>query len=115
MRMKDNNWATRFDAAANPERTTGPGGTAVLHDLADRLGLTDALGEATRPACPPGLGHDPRAVLRDVVPMLADGGYDFSANETMRSQEGGIGHPRPHWAPPGRPHAPDRSPGNGAG
>lgn len=87
MRVKPSKRAARFDVAANAERLTSRSGTAALRELADRLGLSDALGEAARPACPRGLVHDPGAVLRDVVVMLADGGDDFSAIEGLRSQD----------------------------
>jgi hypothetical protein len=41
---------------------------------------------AAAPVCGPRLVLDPGAVLRDLVVMLADGGDDFSAIETLRGQ-----------------------------
>ena len=61
-------------------------GTAALRELADRIGLTDALSAAAAPVSSTGLVHEPGAVLRDLVVMLADGGDDFSAIETLRGQ-----------------------------
>jgi hypothetical protein len=52
---------------------------------------TDALGEAAALVCSPRLVHDPGAVLRDLVVMLADGGDDYSAIETLRGQAGLLG------------------------
>jgi len=65
---------------------TSRAGVAALRELADRIGLTDALGVAAAPVCGPRLVLDPGAVLRDLVVMLADGGDDFSAIETLRGQ-----------------------------
>jgi hypothetical protein len=65
---------------------TSRSGVAALRELADRIGLTDALGVAAAPVCSPRLVLDPGAVLRDLVVMLADGGDDFSAIETLRGQ-----------------------------
>jgi hypothetical protein len=65
---------------------TGRSGTAAVRELADRIGLTDALSAAARPSCPSGLLHDPGAVLRDVIVTLVDGGDDFSAIEVLRGQ-----------------------------
>jgi hypothetical protein len=64
---------------------------AALRELADRIGLTDALSTAAGPACSDGLVHDPGAVLRDLVVTLADGGDDFSAIETLRGQDQMLG------------------------
>ena len=41
-------------------------GTAALRELADRIGLTDALSAAAAPVSAAGLIHEPGAVLRDV-------------------------------------------------
>jgi hypothetical protein len=76
----------RFDVRADGKGLTGRSGTGALRELADRLGLTDALSVAAGPSCPAGLGHDPGAVLRDLVVTLADGGDDFSAIEVLRGQ-----------------------------
>lgn len=54
VRMKHNKQAARFDVAANAEKLTSRSGAAALRELADRLGLCDALGEGARAACPRG-------------------------------------------------------------
>jgi hypothetical protein len=65
---------------------TSRSGTAAVRGLADRIGLTAALSKAAGRSCPAGLGHDPGAVLRDLVVTLVDGGDDFSAIEVLRGQ-----------------------------
>jgi Transposase DDE domain group 1 len=61
-------------------------GTALLAELADRLGLTAAL------SWRPGRGHirrhrhDPGAVLRDLAVVLADGGDCLSDLAVLRDQ-----------------------------
>lgn len=79
--------ARRFRVAVDGRGLTSRSGTAALRELADRIGLTDALSVAAAPVCSDRLGHDPGAVLRDVVVVLADGGDDFSAIETLRGQQ----------------------------
>jgi len=76
----------RFGVAVDGRGLTSRSGAAALRELADRIGLTDALGVAAAPACGPRLVLDPGAVLRDLVVMLADGGDDFSAIEILRGQ-----------------------------
>jgi hypothetical protein len=74
----------RFGVAVDGRGLLSHSGTAALRELADRVGLTDALSAAAAPVSSPGLVHEPGAVLRDLVVMLADGGDDFSAIETLR-------------------------------
>jgi len=76
----------RFGVAVDGRGLTSHSGTAALRELADRIGLTDALSAAAAPVSAAGLIHEPGAVLRDLVVMLADGGDDFSAIETLRGQ-----------------------------
>jgi hypothetical protein len=68
-------------------------GTAALRELADRIGLTDALSAAAAPVSAAGLIHEPGAVLRDLVVMLADGGDDFSGIETLRGHQADLDGP----------------------
>jgi len=81
----------RFGVAVDGRGLTSRSGVAALRELADRIGLTDALAVAAAPVCSPRLIHDPGTVLRDLVVMLADGGDDFSAIETLRGQAGLLG------------------------
>lgn len=63
---------------------TGRAGTLLLHELADRLGLTRALSRACAPAFPRVRAHDPGVVLRDLAVMLADGGDCLADLCTLR-------------------------------
>ena len=62
--------------------------TALLVGVADRVGLTDALGEAMR-----GVGfsrvsrHCPGRALRDVAVMCADGGDALCDLRVLRDEE----------------------------
>ena len=62
-----------FDIAVTNERLVSHAGVGLLAELADRIGLTGALG---RVAVPPGRArqHPIPRILRDLVVMLADGG-----------------------------------------
>lgn len=62
-------------------------GAALLVELADRVGLTDALSQALAPTRERRSAHDPGRVLRDVAVMLADGGDCVSDLEAYRGQE----------------------------
>ncbi|HEX6254692.1 MAG TPA: IS1380 family transposase [Euzebyales bacterium] len=84
--MHRNSRRARFGVAVDGRGLLSHSGTAALRELADRIGLTDALSAAAAPVCSAGLVHEPGAVLRDLVVMLADGGDDFSAIETLRGQ-----------------------------
>ena len=86
MRVHRSKARGRFGVAVDGRGLTSRSGVAALRELADRIGLTDALGVAAAPVCSPRLVLDPGAVLRDLVVMLADGGDDFSAIETLRGQ-----------------------------
>lgn len=63
-------------------------GTVLLAELADRIGLTAALGEATdalRERC---AGHDPGRVLVDVAVAIADGAVTISDVQALADQQG---------------------------
>lgn len=75
-----------FSVAGDGKGMTSRSGTAAVRELADRIGLTDALSQAARRSCSEGLAHDPGAVLRDLIVTLVDGGDDFSAIEVLRGQ-----------------------------
>ena len=86
MRVQRSSRSGRFDVAGDARGVTSRSGTASVRELADTIGLTEALSQAARPACPDGVIHDPGAVLRDVAVTLVDGGDDFSAIEVLRGQ-----------------------------
>ena len=61
-------------------------GSALLVELADRLGLTDGLGVAMAPTRERRSAHDPGRVLCDVAVMLASGGDCLSDLGALRDQ-----------------------------
>ena len=63
-------------------------GTVLLAELADRIGLTAALGEATDGLRQRQAGHDPARVLVDVAVAIADGAVTISDVQTLADQQG---------------------------
>jgi len=61
-------------------------GARLLADLADQVGLTDALSAAMAPTKQRRRGHDRGGVLVDVAVMLADGGDTISDVAVLRDQ-----------------------------
>ena len=63
-------------------------GTVLLAELADRIGLTAALSEATDGLRERRAGHDPGRVLIDVAVAIADGAVTISDVQTLADQQG---------------------------
>jgi len=63
-------------------------GTVLLAELADRIGLTAALSEATDGLRERRAGHNPGRVLVDVAVAIADGAITISDVQAMADQEG---------------------------
>jgi len=63
-------------------------GTVLLSELADRIGLTAALSEATDSLRERRAGHDPGRVLVDVAVAIADGARTISDVQTLADQQG---------------------------
>jgi len=63
-------------------------GTVLLAELADRIGLTAALSEATDGLRQRRAGHDPGRVLVDVAVAIADGAVTISDVQTLADQQG---------------------------
>ncbi len=61
-------------------------GGGLLVEVADRLGLTAALGRGLAPMRRRRAGHDPAAVLRDLAVSIADGGDCLSDLGVLREQ-----------------------------
>ncbi len=61
-------------------------GTVLLAELADRIGLTAALGEATDGLRQRQAGHDPGRVLVDVAVAIADGASTISDVQALSDQ-----------------------------
>jgi len=63
-------------------------GTVLLAELADRIGLTAALSEATDTLRERRAGHDPGRVLIDVAVAIADGAVTISDVQALADQQG---------------------------
>ena len=66
-------------------------GARLLCDLADAVGLTDALSEAMAPTKKRRRGHDRGQVLLDMAVAIADGATTFSDLRVLRDQSGLFG------------------------
>ena len=64
-------------------------GTVLLAELADRIGLTAALSEATDGLRQRRAGHDPGRVLVDVAVAIADGATTIGDVQALAEQHGG--------------------------
>ena len=63
-------------------------GTVLLAELADRIGLTALLNEATGGLRESRAGHDPGRVLVDVAVAIADGAVSISDVQALADQQG---------------------------
>src|SRR6266851_976055 len=77
---------SRLQVVADATGLVSHAGSALLVELADRLGLTHALGEAMSDTRERRSAHDPGAVLRDLAVMLADGGDCLADLGALRDQ-----------------------------
>lgn len=68
------------------EGTVSHAGSALLSEMADRLGLTAGLSRAMAPTRKRKSAHDPGVVLRDLAVMLADGGDCLADLAVLRDQ-----------------------------
>jgi hypothetical protein len=75
-----------FEVTADGEGVVGHAGTALLGELADRLGLTAALGWRTGQGQTRRHRHQVGRVLRDLAVLLADGGDCLSDLAALRNQ-----------------------------
>ena len=72
--MKRSSVPQRPVVTADGDGVVGHSGTALLHETADRPGLTRALSRGLAAAFPNCRQHDSGCVVRDLAVMLADGG-----------------------------------------
>jgi hypothetical protein len=79
--------ARTVEVTADGEGLVSHAGAYLLTELADRLGLTEALSEAMEPTRERRSAHDPGAVLRDLCVSIADGGDCITDLGVMRGQE----------------------------
>ncbi|MFL6225283.1 MAG: IS1380 family transposase [Actinomycetes bacterium] len=82
--MQASNWASSFEVTTDGTGVVGHAGAALLRELADRVGLTSALG--WRGSQDRRRRHPDAAVLRDLAVMLADGGDCLSDLAALRDQ-----------------------------
>ena len=82
MRVQATNSSSGVEVTTDGTGVVGHAGAALLGELADRLGLTSALGWRA----PGGRGHPDAVVLRDLAVMLADGGDCLSDLAVLRDQ-----------------------------
>ena len=68
------------EVRADGEGLVSHAGAYLLVELADRLGLTSALSQATAPSRERRSTHDPGMVLRDLAVAIADGGDPLRSN-----------------------------------
>jgi hypothetical protein len=86
LRVQATRPCSRFEVTADGVGVVGHAGTALLVELADRLGLTAALSWRAGRGQTPRYRHDAGAVLRDLAVMLADGGDCLSDLAALRDQ-----------------------------
>jgi hypothetical protein len=84
LRVQATNWASSFEVTTDGTGVVGHAGAALLRELADRVGLTSALG--WRGSQDRRRRHPDAAVLRDLAVMLADGGDCLSDLAALRDQ-----------------------------
>jgi hypothetical protein len=78
--------AGRVEVIADQDGLTSRAGTALLAGVADRTGLTGALGEAMSGVRERASRHCPGRALRDVAVMLADGGDALCDVRALRDE-----------------------------
>ncbi len=76
----------RVEVRGDAEGVVSHAGVALLSGLADRVGLTQALGERPRARRQRASAHDPGEVLRDMAVALADGAVCMSDLAVLRDQ-----------------------------
>jgi hypothetical protein len=83
--------AGRVEVVADEDGLTSRAGTALLVGVADRVGLTGALGEAMSGVRERASRHCPGRALRDVAVMLADGGDALCDVRVLRDEPSQFG------------------------
>jgi Transposase DDE domain group 1 len=86
-KVKTQTTAQTVEVRADGEGLVSHAGVYLLAELADRVGLTEALSEAMAPTRERRCAHDPGVVLRDLAVAVADGGDHVSDLGVLRGQE----------------------------
>ena len=87
MRVQRDSRSFTVEVAADGEGLVSHAGTALLAQVADKVGLTNALSLRLAGLKQRRRGHDPGRVIRDLAVMLAAGGECVSDLGTVREQE----------------------------
>jgi len=82
-----NGRAVTVDVTADGSGLVSHAGSALLAQVADKLGLTQALSRRLAGLKQRRRGHDPGRVIRDLAVMLADGGECVSDLGAVRNQQ----------------------------
>ena len=86
MKVNRNGSLETVEVTADGEGFCSQAGALLLTNLCDRLGLTDALGEALAPTRRRRSAHRDGEILRDLVVTLVQGGEHVSDLATLRDQ-----------------------------
>ena len=91
MKVNRNGQPETVEVTADGEGFCSQAGALLLTNLCDRLGLTEALGEALAPTRQRRSAHDDGEILRDLIVMLIQGGEHVSDLAALRDQPGLFG------------------------
>jgi Transposase DDE domain group 1 len=86
-KVKAQTTAQTVEVRADGQGLVSHAGAYLLSELADRIGLTEALSGAMAPSRERRSAHDPGIVLRDIAVSIADGGDCVSDLGVLRDQE----------------------------
>lgn len=86
MKVNRNGRLETVEITADGEGFCSQAGSLLLSNLCDRLGLTEALGEALAPTRQRRSAHDDGEILRNLIVTLAQGGEHLSDQAALRDQ-----------------------------
>jgi hypothetical protein len=86
-KVKAESLGAKVEVRADGKGLVSHAGAYLLSELADRIGLTEALTEAMAPSRQRRSAHDPGRVLRDLCVAIADGGECVSDLGVLRGQQ----------------------------
>jgi Transposase DDE domain group 1 len=91
LKVKATRARPKIEVTADGRGIVSHAGLRLPAEVADSLGLTEALGNATAATRQRRSGHDPGKVLVDVALSLTDGGRRLSDLAVVRNQPGIFG------------------------
>jgi Transposase DDE domain group 1 len=86
LKVNRNGRLETVEVTADGEGFCSQAGALLLSNLCDRLGLTEALGEALAPTRQRRSAHDDGEILRNLIVTLAQGGEHLSDQAALRDQ-----------------------------